>query len=113
MSRRSIRRTIAACVVSIVLALPAAASAHDPILFVHGWNSDGSAWNTMIARFSADGWTPSELNDWSYNTSQSNATTAQQISTKVDQILATTGAAKVDLISHSMGGLSTRYYIEN
>ena len=64
----------------------------------------------MVNRFAADGWTSSELNNWSYNTSQSNKTTASQIATKVDQILAATGAAKVDVITHSMGGLSSRWY---
>jgi triacylglycerol esterase/lipase EstA (alpha/beta hydrolase family) len=108
-----LRRLAVMVVVSISVAAPAVASAHDPILFVHGWNSSSSTWNTMVSRFAADGWTPSELNNWSYNTSQSNATTAQQIATKVNQILAATGAAKVDLISHSMGGLSTRYYVKN
>lgn len=87
-----------------------AATLHDPILFVHGWNSSGSVWTTMIDRFTADGWTAAELNNWSYNTSQSNKTTAAQIQTKVDQILAATGATKVDIITHSMGGLSSRWY---
>src|SRR3954447_6893898 len=109
----TLRRLALTVVVSMSLAAPAVASAHDPILFVHGWNSNSSTWNTMVSRFTADGWTASELNNWSYNTSQSNATTAQQIATKVTQILAATGAAKVDLISHSMGGLSTRYYVKN
>src|SRR3954468_14598318 len=95
------------------LALPAVASAHDPILFVHGWNSSSSTWNTMVSRFTADGWTAAELNNWSYNWHQSNATTASQISTKVNSILVATGATKVDIISHSMGGLSSRYYVRN
>lgn len=86
---------------------------HNPILFVHGWSESGSIWNTDISRFQADGWTSSELNNWSYDTSQSNATTAAQIQTKVDQILAATGATKVDLITHSMGALSSRYFIKN
>lgn len=86
--------------------------AHDPILFVHGWNSSGTTWTTMIAAFKAAGWSDAELNNWSYNYSQSNATTASQLATKVDQILAATGATKVDLISHSMGGLSTRYFVK-
>lgn len=89
------------------------ASAADPILFVHGWNSSSSTWTTMVNRFAADGWTSAQLNNWSYNTSQSNATTAQQIATKVDQIRSATGAAKVDLVTHSMGGLSSRYYVKN
>jgi triacylglycerol lipase len=86
--------------------------AHDPILFVHGWNSSGSVWNTMIDRFKADGWTTAELNNWSYNTSQSNKTTASEIKTKVDDILASTGATKVDVVTHSMGGLSSRWYVK-
>src|SRR3954447_15510274 len=110
----TLRRSSALVLVLAITALaPAAASAHDPILFVHGWNSNSSTWNTMISRFTADGWTTAELNNWSYNYNQSNATTASQISTKVNQILAATGAAKGDLISHSMGGLSTRYYVKN
>ena len=109
----SARRAILALAAALLLAVPAAASAKDPILFVHGWNSSGSTWNTTINRFLADGWTAAELNNWSYNTSQSNATTASQIATKVDQIRAATGAAKVDIISHSMGGLSSRYYLKN
>ena len=107
------RRAILALAAALMLAAPAGASAKDPILFVHGWNSSGSTWNTTINRFLADGWTAAELNNWSYNTSQSNATTASQIATKVDQIRAATGAAKVDIISHSMGGLSSRYYVNN
>src|SRR5215208_116177 len=86
---------------------------HNPILFVHGWNSSSSTWTTMVGRFQADGWSSPELNNWSYNYSQSNATTASQIATKVDSILKATCATKVDLISHSMGGLSTRYYVKN
>lgn len=85
---------------------------HNPIVFVHGWNSDASTWNTMVSRFQADGWTTPELNTWTYNTSQSNATTASQLSSKVDSVLKATCATQVDLISHSMGGLSTRYYVK-
>ena len=84
----------------------------DPILFVHGWNSSGSIWSTMIGRFAADGYAADRLHSWSYNTSQSNRTTAAQLGVKVDEILAATGAPKVDVISHSMGGLSSRWYVK-
>jgi triacylglycerol lipase len=115
MTTPSIRRALVAAITTIALmgAGAGTASAHDPILFVHGWNSSSSAFTTMANRFAADGWTSAEINNWSYNTSQSNATTASQIQTKVDQILAATGAARVDVISHSMGGLSSRYYVKN
>jgi len=100
-------------VVAACLFAPSMAQAVEPIIFVHGWSSSGSTWNTMASRFRADGWTAAQTVQWSYNTSQSNATTAQQLSTLVDQVRASTGSAKVDLISHSMGGLSTRYYVKN
>ena len=105
---------LAAIVAAIAALAPAAtAAAVEPILFVHGWNSSGTVWNTMIPRFQADGWTAAQTNNWSYNTAQSNVTTAGQVNTKVDQIRAATGAAKVDIISHSMGGLNTRYSLKN
>lgn len=85
----------------------------NPILFVHGWNSSASTWNTMISRFQANGWPAGHLRAFSYNTSQSNATTAQTVSQEVDTLLAATGASKVDIITHSMGGLSSRYYLKN
>jgi triacylglycerol lipase len=102
-----------------LVGLPAPAQAasytpsSNPILFVHGWNSSASTWNTMISRFQADGWPSSHLRAFSYNTSQSNATTAQTVSQEVDKLLASTGATKVDIITHSMGGLSSRYYLKN
>lgn len=88
-------------------------TAHDPVIFVHGWNSSGAIWGTMISRLKADGYTDAELYAWTYNTAQSNAVTAQQLKVVVDSVLAATGASKVDLVSHSMGALSTRYYIKN
>ena len=110
------RRTLLAVALATVsLLAPAAATAvaRDPILFVHGWSESGSVWNTMISNFSREGWTRAELTNWSYNTSQSNVTTAREVSTRVNEILRSTGATKVDLITHSMGGLSTRYYLKN
>jgi triacylglycerol lipase len=110
---RKVTVLVTAAASVLAIALPAVAQARDPILFVHGWNSSASTWNTVVGRFAADGWTSAELNTWSYNTAQSNATTAQQLASKVNSVLAATGAARLDLISHSMGGLSTRYYVKN
>ena len=110
------RKTLlAVALATAALLAPAAASAvaHDPILFVHGWAESESLWRTMIANFEREGWTREELNNWRYNTSQSNVTTAREVRTKVEEILSRTGAAKVDIISHSMGGLNTRYYEKN
>jgi triacylglycerol lipase len=89
------------------------ALAHHPILFVHGWNATSTTWTTMVGRFKADGYTDAELVNWTYNTAQSNKTTAQLIANKVDSIMLATGATKVDIIVHSMGSLSARYYVRN
>ena len=88
-------------------------AARNPVLFVHGWNSSGAIWFNMIDRFKADGYSDQELFNWTYYSAQSNATTAQELSRKVDSILTVTGASKVDIITHSMGALSARYYIKN
>lgn len=90
-----------------------AQAAADPILFVHGWNSSSSAWNTMIDRFVAAGYPRSRMVAITYNSNQSNATIAQQVRSAADALRASTGASRVDIVTHSMGGLSSRYYLKN
>jgi len=41
------------------------------------------------------------------------ATSAGQLESFVNQVLAATGTAKVDLVGHSQGGMMPRYYIKN
>jgi triacylglycerol lipase len=117
------RRFITAGIFALILALAlfapggakeeASASHVNPILFVHGYTSNASAWDTMKARFLADGWESNYLYAYTFSSTVSNATVAQDIANKVSQIRAATGAAKVDVIAHSMGSLSSRYYIKN
>jgi triacylglycerol lipase len=109
--RRILTTTLAA--LALLVGFTTVAQAHFPILFVHGWKGSSSNWTTMIERFEKDGWTKAELNNWTYNTAQSNAITAKEEATKVTEIMKNTGATKVNLVTHSMGGLSTRYYIKN
>ncbi|MET9469037.1 triacylglycerol lipase [Streptomyces sp. NPDC006544] len=90
-----------------------ASNTPDPVVFVHGWNSDGSTWNTMADRFRSHGWPADHLDQWTYPTFQSNVTIAAQLATEIDRVLAATGAAKVDLVTHSLGALSSRYYLKN
>ena len=89
-----------------------AATKHTPVVFVHGFVEDGSMWATAKAQFKAAGYTDAELWAWTYNTSQSNVTTATQLSAYIDQVRASTGATKVDIVNHSMGGINSRYYLK-
>jgi triacylglycerol esterase/lipase EstA (alpha/beta hydrolase family) len=104
--------TIAVCVAGAAAA-PASSLAVDPILFVHGWSGSASNWNTMVGRFEKDGYPKSHLRAYSYNTSQSNKTTAETVvKSEVEKLLASTGASKVDVVAHSMGSLNSRWYIK-
>jgi triacylglycerol lipase len=104
--------TVAVCAATAAVA-PASSLALDPILFVHGWSGSASNWNTMISRFEKDGYPKSHLRAYSYNTSQSNVTTAETVvKSEVEALKKATGAAKVDIIAHSMGSLNSRWYVK-
>ncbi len=115
--RRLILAALVSLVVSIAVFAPSGgrsdASHVNPILFVHGYTSNASAWDTMKARFQADGWHSNYLFAYTFSSSKSNALIAQDVATRVNEIKTATGAAKVDIITHSMGGLSSRYYLKN
>ncbi len=94
---------------------PAAAqtSAPEPIVFVHGWSSSPSTWNTMRSRFVAAGFPSNRLFAFGYNTGQSNKTSATQLNAFIDQVRAQTGSAVVDLVSHSQGALPSRWCMKS
>ncbi|HEY8523878.1 MAG TPA: alpha/beta fold hydrolase [Acidimicrobiales bacterium] len=120
MTARVLRLTVVALLVATAALAgsagptPAGAQAPpDPILFVHGWNGSASAWTTMIDRFAAAGVPRDRMLAISYDSNQSNATIANQVRDAVAGLLASTGAERVDVVTHSMGGLSSRYYLKN
>ena len=105
---------VAACSNGDVIAPPAVEPPlHYPIIFIHGYFGDSTTWSSTIARLRADGWTDRELVNWRYDYTQSNVVIAGQLATKVDSVLAASGAKHVNLVTHSMGSLVARYYIRN
>ena len=115
-----LRKFVIACTVALFAGCTEASSPgtlpdlkHDPILFVHGYGGSGANWETMKQRFLADGWQDFELYSYNYSFVTSNSTTAAEIRDQVDAIIASTGATKVDIIAHSMGSVSSRYYLKN
>ncbi|MCZ7462403.1 esterase/lipase family protein [Streptomyces sp. WMMC940] len=103
---------VAAVVTPLLAASPAQAETRNPVVFVHGLSSSAGTWNTWVGKFKADGYDSSELFTWSYDWKQSNKTTASQLAAKVAQVRAATGAERVDIVTHSMGALSARWYVK-
>lgn len=92
-----------------------APAARVPILFIHGVNGAASNFDAMVARFQAQGWPTSHLmartfDDPAWGCNVDNAAT---IATWVSELQAATGATQVDVVAHSMGTLSSRYFMKN
>ena len=95
------------------LTFDASAAPIDGIVFVHGLNGKGSNWDTMVARFKADGWPEDRLLAGSYRKPEwgCNETNALELSDWVNTLKAR-GAKHIAIVAHSMGGLSSRYYLQ-
>lgn len=114
------RRGWTARVALVTLALLIATAVHSPaagradpiypVLLVHGGLGNPGNFTKMIERLKADGYRAFTIDLGLPGTDT--AGNAVKIKTKVDEILATTRVTKVHLVGHSMGGLSTRYYIK-
>lgn len=94
------------------VAAPAHAAGHTPVVFVHGYSGNASNWTTAEAVFEAAGYTPDELYAFNYDSYGDNKTNAASLAAYVSQVRAKTGAAQVDIVNHSMGGLVSMWYIK-
>ena len=66
----------------------------------------------MTAYLRGQGYGADEIDAISYDSDASNVDTARQIAREVTALRARTGAERVDVVSHSMGAISSRYYLE-
>ena len=95
-----------------VPATPAAAAARTPVVFVHGYTGSASNWTTAQSLFRAAGYSSSELYAYEYNSYGDNVTNARGLASFVSQVRSRTGAARVDIVNHSMGGLVSLWYVK-
>jgi triacylglycerol lipase len=93
-------------------ALPAAAAPGTPVIFVHGYTGSASNWTTAMSVFRAGGYSSSQLFAYEYNSYGNNITNAQGLASYVIQVRARTGAAQVDIVNHSRGGLVSLWYLK-
>ena len=89
-----------------------AAPRPDPVLLVHGFRGSSSGWHALESSLLAAGYRSSEIDAIDYGADASNVAVAHQIAHEVTALRARTGATHVDLVSHSMGAISSRYYLE-
>jgi triacylglycerol esterase/lipase EstA (alpha/beta hydrolase family) len=108
-----------AAVMAIAVATPAASARprtvarhHDPVLLVHGFNGSGAGWHAMAAYLRTQGYHADEIDAMSYDSGASNVDTARRIAEEAAALRARTGAERIDVVSHSMGAISSRYYVE-
>jgi triacylglycerol esterase/lipase EstA (alpha/beta hydrolase family) len=92
-----------------------------PVVLVHGTFADmADSWQALSPLLYDNGYCVFALNYGSYDGSGSLgvdatgdiANSAQQLSSFVNQVLAATGADRVDIVGHSQGGMMPRYYIK-
>ncbi|MFD9319406.1 esterase/lipase family protein [Streptomyces sp. NPDC060053] len=87
-------------------------STSTPVVFVHGYTGSASNWTTAMSVFRLNGWSSSNLFAYEYNSYGNNVTNAQGLATYVNTVKARTGASKVAIVNHSMGGLVSQYYLK-
>lgn len=108
--RRSSRPVIASLGLAMLLGIvgvgggAALAADPDPVLLVHGYRGDPSTWADMIARFAEQGRTAVAI-DLPTEDNVVNAAT-------IRDFIATQGWSRVDIVGHSMGGLSARQFVK-
>lgn len=83
-----------------------------PVIFIHGFLASGDTWSPAIQRFIANGYCADRLFVFDWNSvNGTNKRSDSQIVAFVKQVLAKTGAAQVDLVGHSAGGVMGRGFL--
>jgi triacylglycerol esterase/lipase EstA (alpha/beta hydrolase family) len=93
-----------------------------PVVLVHGTFADiSTSWQAISPLLKNNGYCVFALNYGDYDGSGAIGvygvddipTSAGELNAFVDKVLAATGAAEVDLVGHSQGGMMPRYYLKN
>ncbi|MCJ7859111.1 esterase/lipase family protein [Corynebacterium kalidii] len=81
-----------------------------PVVLLHGTISSKNAWQNLVVSLREKGWVVFAP-DYGVHGTQDVVTSARDVAAYLDQVLAATGAEKLDIVGHSQGGLIARYWI--
>ncbi|HEU5471117.1 MAG TPA: alpha/beta fold hydrolase [Actinophytocola sp.] len=95
----------------VIPAAPAAAAGPDPVIIVNGTFGPAFFYEPLAARLRHDGYRVSIFELPNLGTGDI-AATARALDAFADRVRAQTGAARVDLVAHSQGGLVARQYVK-
>jgi len=97
--------------------VPSVPTPQYPIVFVHGYSGSASQFESQAQRFIANGYPLNYLYAFEHDTSTSTTTViaaqAVALDAFIDDVLAKTGAKKVDLIGHSRGTTVSHTYLSD
>lgn len=106
---------LAATLTALLPGSPAAAAAKDPVVIVPGFTTGpviDTGYIPLRDRLRSAGYDVTVLVYPDYGLGDIR-TNSQRLANTIAGVRARTGAAKVDLVAHSMGGLVSRYYIKS
>ncbi len=83
---------------------PACDSTLTPIVFVHGFLASGDTYAAQFQRFESNDYCTGRLFAFDWNTLGTQDAAVQQLNVFIDNVLASTGSTKVNLVGHSAGG---------
>lgn len=105
---------LGAVLASVAGAQPVQAGGGTPVLIVGGLTEPQAFLNTLQGQLQGAGFTVFTMQlPGAIPGTQDIALSAQAVAAKARQVLSQTGAAKLDVVGHSEGGLALRYYIKN
>jgi triacylglycerol lipase len=81
-----------------------------PIIVVHGYAMNRANFRPLARRLGAAGLGP--VLGFEYWSLGKTASAARRLAAYIDEVRAATGAAQVDVIGHSMGGVVGRYFVQ-
>lgn len=85
-----------------------------PVLLVPGWSDEAEQLAPLRARFLAAGWADSTIAILSFDDPVgSNRVHARTLGLAVETLRRATGADRVDVVAHSMGGLALRHFLHH